>query len=181
MRRAVFVDRDGVLNRATIRDRRPYAPRSEAEFELLPDASRGCTALKEAGFLVFVVTNQPDVGRGQIEPDVLERMHETLRRHCPVDGVLVCTHAKDGDCDCRKPRDGLLRAAALANDIDFAASYLVGDRWRDVECARNAGCTAIFVDGGYDEPLSVTPDVTVKNFGEAVQWVLSHQENASGI
>jgi D-glycero-D-manno-heptose 1,7-bisphosphate phosphatase len=175
-KRAVFLDRDGVLNRAVVRDGLSYPPARVEDFELYPDVVEGCEKLKEAGFLLIVVTNQPDVGRGTQSQEIVEAMHANLRIILPtLDGIEVCFHggATHGDpCDCRKPAPGMLRRAAEAHGIDLAKSFLIGDRWRDVDCAHAAGCRAIFIDHGYREALREKPDVTVSTFKEAVLAVL---------
>ena len=175
--RAVFLDRDGVLNRPVVRDGHPYPPAHVDEFELYPDVVDGCRQLKEAGFLLIVVTNQPDVGRGTQDRESVEAMHTKLRAALPwLDAIEVCYHAGSNHgepCDCRKPKPGMLMHAAAAQGIDLARSFLVGDRWRDVDCARSAGCRAIFIDHGYAEALREDPDVIVSTFGEAVTAILN--------
>jgi|SRR5437588_242294 len=175
-RRAVFLDRDGVLNRVIVREGRPYPPATVEEFELYDDVLAGCERLKNAGFLLVVVSNQPDVGRGSQSRAIAEAINNKLVQLIPfLDRVEVCFHAGEDygeNCDCRKPKPGmLLRAAELLN-IDLADSYMIGDRWRDVDCATAAGCRAIFIDRGYDEALRQLPDVTAKNFAEAAAAVL---------
>jgi D-glycero-D-manno-heptose 1,7-bisphosphate phosphatase len=178
-KRAVFLDRDGVLNRPVVRDGISYPPARLEDFELYPDVVEGCEKLKEAGFLLIVVTNQPDVGRGTQPREIVEAMHANLRIILPsLDGIEVCFHggATHGDpCDCRKPAPGMLRRAAEAHGIDLSRSVLIGDRWRDVDCAHAAGCRAIFIDHGYREVLRGKPEFTVSNFKEAVQAVLQLQ------
>ena len=176
-RRAVFLDRDGVLNRPVVRDGRPFPPASLEEFELYPDTLEACAQLKEAGFLLVVVTNQPDVGRGTQSRETIEAMHAKLRAAIPyLDAIEVCFHAgaAHGDpCDCRKPKPGMVLRAAEALDIDLTQSFLIGDRWRDVDCARSAGCRPVLIDHGYREPLKGEPEFTVSNLTEAVRAILT--------
>jgi D-glycero-D-manno-heptose 1,7-bisphosphate phosphatase len=175
-RRAVFLDRDGVLNRPVVRSGLPFPPANIDEFELYPGVATGCAQLKAAGFIPIVVSNQPDVGRGTQTRAAVEAMHEKLRSAVPaIDAIEVCYHAgaSRGDpCDCRKPKPGMLLTAAASHRIDLRRSFLIGDRWRDVECAKAAGCRAIFIDHGYSEPLREKPDFTVTNFAEAVARIL---------
>lgn len=175
-RRAVFLDRDGVLNRPLVRDGFPCPPLSVAEFELYDDVAQGCARLKAAGYLLVVVTNQPDVGRGTQTRAEVDAMHDKLLSALPmIDRVEVCFHAgaEHGEpCLCRKPQPGMLLAAAAALQIDLGRSYLIGDRWRDIDCARAAGCRAIFIDRGYREPLRETPDAIAHEFGEAVALIV---------
>jgi D-glycero-D-manno-heptose 1,7-bisphosphate phosphatase len=173
---AVFLDRDGVLNRPVVREGRPYPPAHVHEFELYPDVVDGCRQLKEAGFRLIVVTNQPDVGRGTQSRESVEAMHTKLRGDIPaLDAIEVCFHAgaAHGEpCDCRKPKPGMLQRAAIAHDIDLKRSFLIGDRWRDIDCAHAAGCCAVFIDHGYRESLREKPEFVVTTFREAVAVIL---------
>ena len=175
MRRAVFLDRDGVLNQPVVRNGLPFPPQRLAEFRVYDDVPSGCARLKAAGFLLVVVTNQPDVGRGRQARGEVEAMHEKLRAILPtLDAIEVCWHAgeKYGDpCDCRKPRPGMLLRAAAQFQVDLKQSFLIGDRWRDIDCARAAGCTAVFIDRAYAESIRSLPEIRVRSFAEAVDAV----------
>jgi D-glycero-D-manno-heptose 1,7-bisphosphate phosphatase len=175
-RRAVFLDRDGVLNRAVVRDGRPYPPERLEEFELYEDVPAGCAKLHAAGFLLIVVTNQLDVARGVQKREVVDAMHEKLLADLPqIARIEVCWHAGSdrGDpCHCRKPLPGMVPRAAQTLNIDTRESFLIGDRWRDMDCGHAAGCRTVFIDRGYSEPLRQAPDRTVKTFAEAVAAVL---------
>ena len=179
LRRAVFLDRDGVINRALERDSKPYPPRSLAEFEILPDVAAACAKLKAAGFLLVVATNQPDVGRGTLAKEMVETIHVEMCRRLPIDRVEVCYHPGQGhsDCDCRKPRPGMLVRAARELDIDLKQSWMVGDRWRDVDCGHAAGCRTIFIDRGYAEELRQKPDFSAGNLAEAADIILRESKN----
>lgn len=173
--RAVFLDRDGVINRALVRDDKPYPPRSLAEFEILPGVVEACAQLKAAGFLLIVATNQPDVGRGTLPSVALEELHAHMSRALPLDRIEVCTHAgsKYGQpCDCRKPRPGMLVRAAHELNIDLTASWMVGDRWRDVDCGHAAGCQTVLLDYSYDEPLRMQPDFRARDLAAAARIVI---------
>ena len=137
--RAVFLDRDGVLNRPVVRDGKPYPPASVEELEISPDAPAALAALKQAGFRLYVVTNQPDVARGSATRAAVERIHAALAEALPLDGFYVCYHDDSDRCECRKPKPGLLLAAAAEHGISLRASYLIGDRWRDIEAGQRAG------------------------------------------
>jgi D-glycero-D-manno-heptose 1,7-bisphosphate phosphatase len=175
-RPAVFLDRDGVLNRVVVRNGRPYPPSSVQDFELYGDVADGCARLKAANFLLIVITNQPDVNRGTQSREMIEAMHVKLRSAVPcLDRIEVCYHAGEryGErCECRKPRPGLILRAAADLNIDLNKSYVIGDRWRDIDCARAAGCRAILIQRGYRERLREPPDFTVANFGISVSAVL---------
>lgn len=178
MRRAVFLDRDGVINRALERESKPYPPRNLDEFEILPDVPAACAKLKAAGFLLVVATNQPDVGRGTLAMEVVEKIHAHMTSQLPVDRVEVCFHSGAGasDCDCRKPKPGMLRRAARELNLDLAQSWMVGDRWRDVDCGHAAGCKTIFIDCGYAEELKQKPDFYARNLGEAADIILTESK-----
>ena len=175
-KRAVFLDRDGVLNRPVVRDGRSFPPARMEEFDLYPEAVEACAQLKKAGFLLVVVTNQPDVGRGTQSRELVEAMHAKLRGAIPsLDAIEVCFHAGAAHgqpCECRKPKSGMLLRAAAALDIDLRQSFLIGDRWRDVDCAHAAGCRAVFIDHGYSETLREKPEFTVSNLSDAVSAIL---------
>lgn len=172
--RAVFLDRDGVINRALVRDGKPYPPAGLSEFEILPGVPEACAALKNAGFLLVVATNQPDVGRGTISKDVVEAIHRHMLEKLALDRVEVCYHPGKGasNCDCRKPRPGMLLRAARELGIDLQRSWMVGDRWRDIDCGSAAGCRTVLVDRGYSEELRQLPDFRVAGLPEAAQLIL---------
>ena len=171
--RAVFLDRDGVLNRAVVRNNLPYSPETLAELEILPGVAEACRLLKAAGFLLIVATNQPDVGRGKQSQVVIERMHDWLQRQLPLDRVEVCYHSGVVPCECRKPLPGLLVRVACELTIDLSESFMVGDRWRDIDCGHAAGCRTIFVDCGYAEALRTQPDYRVPNLLAAAHIILA--------
>ena len=172
----VFLDRDGVINRALERDAKPYPPRNLSEFEILPEVPLACSKLKASGFLLVVATNQPDVGRGTLAKSVVEQIHEYLLSKLPIDRVEVCYHPGQGqsDCQCRKPRPGMLLEAARALQGDLSRSWMVGDRWRDVDCGHAAGCRTIFIDRGYVEELRKKPDFIAKNLLEAAEIIVAN-------
>ncbi|MBI4887703.1 MAG: HAD family hydrolase [Acidobacteria bacterium] len=173
MTRAVFLDRDGVITRSLIRDGRPYAPRSLDEFEILPGVAGALTRLRDAGFLLIVVTNQPDVRKGLVARADVEAMHRRLREALPLDDLFVCYHDDRDGCACRKPSPGMLYAAAVAHEVTLGASCLVGDRWRDIEAGRRAGCTTILVDGGHHEAVASEPHARQPDLDGAASWILA--------
>jgi D-glycero-D-manno-heptose 1,7-bisphosphate phosphatase len=178
-RPAVFLDRDGVINRALERDAKPYPPRSLAEFEILPEVPAACAKLKAAGFLLVVVTNQPDVGRATMQQETVEIIHAEMCRRLPIDRVEVCYHPGQGaaDCDCRKPKPGMLLRAAKELGIDLGQSWMVGDRWRDVDCGHAAGCRTVFIDRGYAEELRQKPHFSAGNLAQAADIILSESKH----
>jgi D-glycero-D-manno-heptose 1,7-bisphosphate phosphatase len=150
-RRAVFLDRDGVINRAMVRDGLPYPPSTPEEVEILPGVDEQLRRLKREGFVLIVVSNQPDVARGTARRETVEAINGLLAARLPIDRFITCFHDQDDDCGCRKPKPGMLMAGAREFDIDLKHSIMVGDRWRDMEAGKAAGCRTIYVDHGYRE------------------------------
>ena len=173
MRPAVFLDRDGVINRAYVREGKPYPPDTAAGLELLPGVPEAMARLKQAGFLLIVVTNQPDVGARKQQREVVEAMHARLMAELPLDAIKVCYHVEEDGCACRKPRPGMLLEAIAEHRIDPARSALVGDRWRDIGAGQAAGCRSYFIDYGYREKGPQKPYVPVKSLPEAVTLILN--------
>jgi D-glycero-D-manno-heptose 1,7-bisphosphate phosphatase len=172
---AVFLDRDGVVNRAVVRSGRPYPPSSLAELEIVPDAEAALAELKRRRFLLLVVTNQPDVARGTQQRAVVESIHAALRLRLPIDDFFACYHDDRDACDCRKPSPGLLLRAAADYSIDLVSSFLIGDRWKDIEAGRGAGCRTVWIDCGYSERLPCHPDARVDSLRAAVDWILQQK------
>ncbi len=172
--RIVFLDRDGVINRATERDGKPYPPRTISDFEILPRVPEACAKLKAAGFLLVVATNQPDVGRCTLDQSIVETIHAYMIKQLPIDHVEVCYHPGHGQshCDCRKPKPGMLLRAAHQFNADLSQCWMVGDRWRDIDAGHAAGCKTIFIDYNYAEELRQQPDFRVKNLLQAADIIL---------
>ncbi len=176
LRPAVFLDRDGTLNVQVVRDGKPYPPQTLDEFRLFPDVTASCRALAVAGFTLVVATNQPDVGRGTQTQAVVEAMHAQLQRWVPEIGrVEVCyAPGNDGQSDRRrKPEPGMLLDAARELGLDLTRSWMIGDRWRDIDCGQRAGVRTVFIDFGYAEKLNTAPDFTVASFGAAAGIILA--------
>lgn len=175
---AVFLDRDGVLNRLVQRDGRGVSPRSLGEFKLVRGARTHVERLRDSGCRVFVVTNQPDIARGFLAPETLASMMEALRREIPIDDLAVCPHDDGSACDCRKPAPGLLLGLAERWAVDLERSFIIGDSWRDIEAGRRAGCRTVLVQRGRYGGLA--PDCRVRSLGEAADFVLTFlQERVS--
>lgn len=177
-RPAVFLDRDGVVNRVEIRDGVPYPPHDLSHFELLFGVAEAVDLLRDAGFAIVIVTNQPDVARGDQQRNVIESMNEVVREALEPDRIMVCYHDESDGCECRKPAPGMLLRAAKDLDLDLAMSFMVGDRWRDIAAGNRAGCRTIFVDRGYLERQPEGPDAVVANVSEAASWITSMAEQA---
>lgn len=170
--RAVFLDRDGVINQPVVRNGKPFPPASSEELQILPGVSNALKSLSAAGYALIVVTNQPDVARGISSLESVHDIHASLKATLALDEFFVCFHDDDDKCRCRKPQPGLLLQAAREFNIDLSSSYMVGDRWRDIEAGHQAGCTTFFVDYGYDEPRPNAPFYTVSSLLEASTIIL---------
>jgi D-glycero-D-manno-heptose 1,7-bisphosphate phosphatase len=171
--KAVFLDRDGVLNQAVVRNGKPYPPANAAELALAPDAKAVLLELKAQGFLLLVATNQPDVAKGITTRAAVEEINRKLASELPLDEVFVCFHQDKDHCDCRKPKPGMILEGARKHNVDLAESFMVGDRWRDVEAGQNAGCRTVFIDGGYEEQQPARPaEARVRSLKEAADWIL---------
>jgi D-glycero-D-manno-heptose 1,7-bisphosphate phosphatase len=170
--KAVFLDRDGVLVIPEFRDGRSFAPTTLDAYRFYPDAARALARLKAAGYKLVVVTNQPDVGKGVIPKVVVNEMHDRLREAMPVDAIKACFHTQSANCDCRKPKPGMLLEAARESDIDLKSSFMVGDRASDVEAGEAAGCRTVFIDLDYRERRPAAPTYTVQSIASAVDCIL---------
>jgi D-glycero-D-manno-heptose 1,7-bisphosphate phosphatase len=176
----VFLDRDGVLNEALVIDGRPHPPESADDLIVRPDTIEACQRLHNAGLLLVVVTNQPDISRGQQTWEGVEAINTELRRRLPLDDVRVCPHDDSDQCRCRKPAPGLLVDGATAWNIDLGKSVMIGDRWRDVEAGKRAGCAVVLIKRDYAEKSAIAnADLVVTNLHEAVPWILKTTKRAT--
>lgn len=175
-RKAVFLDRDGVINRSLVKDGKPYPPSSVEEVEILPGVPSAIRELKDAGFLIICVTNQPDVARRTQNRQTVEAIHKFLLRLLRLDEIMVCYHDDNDRCQCRKPLPGMLLDAVARFSIVLEESFIVGDRWQDVEAGQRAGCTTVLIDYHYAETERSQPDARVSSLPEAVDWILKHNK-----
>lgn len=166
------MDRDGVINQAAVREGRPYPPATLEQFELLAGVPEAIESLRRAGFKVIIVTNQPDVATGVQRREVVESMHDRLRTLGLCDDIKVCYHTDSDDCECRKPKPGMLIEAAREWGINLTDSFMVGDRWRDVAAGKAAGCFTYFLDYEYLEQRADGPDAIVGSLEEAGRLIL---------
>lgn len=171
-RRAVFLDRDGVINRSEVVEGKPYPPANLAALDILPGVPDALKALSDAGFLLIVITNQPDVARGTTPRETVEEINDYLASCLPIDEFRTCFHEDKDRCDCRKPSPGALLAAARTHHIDLEKSYMVGDRWRDIDAGSQAGCQTFFIDYGYREQQPTSMNFRVQTLMEAAQIIL---------
>ena len=177
MRRAVFLDRDGVINEAVIRNRKPYPPKSLAELRVTSETEIALHKLFDSGFILIGITNQPDIARGTQKKEVVEAINGYLLEKLPIKEILVCYHDDGDNCNCRKPRPGLILEAAKKWKIDLQKSFMIGDRWKDIEAGMRAGCKTIWIDRRYDEDTGGTvADYYSETVDQAVAWILSLEE-----
>lgn len=187
MRSAVFLDRDGVIIETAFEDGKPVAPRVAAEAQVVPGARAGLRQLSEAGFALIVVTNQPDVTRGTTSVADVEAIHDRLRSELPIDAVYWCPHDNRDDCECRKPRPGMLTRAAVELGLDLHESWLIGDRWVDVAAALAAGVRPVLLERPYSwdatsagTPASEIRDcVAAPDLGAAIALILDFRRGAA--
>lgn len=168
--KAVFLDSDGVLNTAIIKNRKPVAPTTLAELEIPTEVKPALDRLKVAGYLLICVTNKPDIERGLMTQADVDVIYNKIRQDLPLDDVFICYSENS---DCYKPKPGLLLEATKKYDIDLTQSYMIGDRWRDVEAGQNAPCKTIWIDRTYAEKKPNPPaDYTAYSLSEATEWIL---------
>jgi D-glycero-D-manno-heptose 1,7-bisphosphate phosphatase len=172
MRRAVFLDRDGVLNRSRLVDGVPTPPCSIGEVEILAGVIEGIKILKEHLLVPVVVTNQPDTARGLSTQSQVHSINHYIGSVTDIEYFYTCFHDDADNCDCRKPSIGLLKRAAKDLDLDIQNSFMVGDRWRDISAGQAAGCKSFFIDYSYPEKQPEMPFTKVSSLLEAVGIVI---------
>ena len=168
MKKAVFLDRDGVINKAFIKDGLPKSPNSLNELKILPGVKESILRLKELDFICLVVTNQPDVPRGKINKNTVIEMNNFLKKEIELDDIFVCYHDDNDNCNCRKPKPGLLLQARKKWNVDFKKSFMIGDRWKDIQAGEKVGCKTIFLDYKYDDIKPKNPGFVTDSLFNAV-------------
>ena len=166
------MDRDGVLNRAFVREGKSYPPACLGEVEILPHVELAINSLKAAGYLLIVITNQPDVATGKTSKLVVEQINKFLSDALSIDDFRTCYHEDKDGCNCRKPRPGALLHASRMHQIDLSKSFVVGDRWSDVEAGAAVGCKTFFINYGYQEKQPSHPDFIVSSLAEAAKIII---------
>lgn len=177
MKRAVFLDRDGVINRAYVVDGVPVPPKNLSDVEVLIGVKEAIKLLKEGNFVVVVVTNQPDVARGAVTQESVEAINSHLGQELGIEHFFTCFHDDSQGCDCRKPKPGLLKDAARNLNLDLDKSFMVGDRWRDIAAGQAAGCICFFIDYEYMEISPVLPYTKVSSLIEATHLILENSDD----
>ncbi|MDR3491449.1 MAG: HAD family hydrolase [Gammaproteobacteria bacterium] len=179
-RTAIFLDRDGVLNQSIVKNGKPYPPSTLSELIIPDDVIPALKLLKVLGYLLIVVTNQPDVARGSTTRSMVESINSALLEKLPLDEILVCYHDDKDNCTCRKPLPGLLISAAQKHHINLESSFMIGDRWKDIAAGQNAGCKTIWLDNNYEEQKPKLPNFTATSLIEAALWI-QHSKISSHI
>lgn len=172
MNKAIFLDRDGVINQAIVKDGKPYPPANLKELVILPGVKEALEKLHLAGYLLVVVTNQPDVARGKLTMKQVDEINEHLISNLFIDEIYTCYHDDHENCSCRKPKPGFLVQVSNSQGIDLESSYMVGDRWRDIECGQNAGCKTVFINYHYQEKQPVNFDFETSSLKDACEIIL---------
>jgi D-glycero-D-manno-heptose 1,7-bisphosphate phosphatase len=169
--RALFIDRDGVVNEVILKNGSPCAPWNMEEFKVLPDAPDAIRKAKNLGLLAIICTNQPDVPRGFVSREDVEKMHLQIKEKTPVDDIFVCLHDDIDNCDCRKPKPGMLIKAAKKWDIELSSSFFVGDTWKDISAGKGANCKTFLIKKNYNKTSMPDCDFAVDNLSSAVELI----------
>lgn len=167
--KAIFFDRDGVLNHLVERDGSFYSPQIFDDFHIIDDATEVVDSVHKMGYLAIVISNQPDISRGKLKQSELDKMTDKLFEKLNIDDIFYCTHDDDNDIDCRKPAPGLFITAQNKYNINFSVSFMIGDTWKDVEAAKNAGISMILLDRNYNQNLEDV--IRVKSLTETVSLI----------
>jgi D-glycero-D-manno-heptose 1,7-bisphosphate phosphatase len=174
---AVFLDRDGVLNEAIIRNGKPSPPRDLSELVVTFGARTALEELKHEDFLLIVVTNQPDVARGKANRVDVDKINAQLAAILPLDAIEVCEHDDKDQCNCRKPKPGMILRAREKLGLDLSGSFMVGDRWRDIEAGRCVGCRTILIGDGYGETFHCAPTIKLASLPAAASWIIQQSRD----
>ena len=169
MKRAVFLDRDGVVNEVVFRNGEVASPRSLEEFTWTEDIQKAINQLKSASFLVFIITNQPDIARKKMDPLFLDQVSKLIHQELPIDEIVVCPHDNQDNCPCRKPKPGMILTLAQKWNIDLSQSFLIGDSWKDMSAGKAANCKTILIQRDYN--LETEADFKVKNMASATDLI----------
>jgi D-glycero-D-manno-heptose 1,7-bisphosphate phosphatase len=187
LRPAAFLDRDGVLNDAVVHDGIVRSPRGADELVIAPDAATSLDRLRDAGLAIIVITNQPDIARGELAVSVLDAIHEELARVLPLDAIYCCSHDTNEGCACRKPAPGMLLTAARDHGLDLGRSWLVGDRWVDIAAGHAAGVRTVLIERPWSwqptssgsVPIGLEPDVRVSSLADAASAIIADDDQKS--
>ena len=168
---AVFLDRDGTLNKAYIEKGLPISPSTFDKLKLLPGVKRSIGKLKKLNFLCILITNQPNVSRGKIKKEIVKKMNNFIKKEIKLDDIFVCYHDDKHNCSCRKPKAGLIIKASKKWGIDAKKSYMIGDRWKDIYAGKKVGCKTIFINNNYKNDKRVKADLSFNSLSKAVNKI----------
>lgn len=175
--RAVFLDRDGVINVPHIIKKKPYPPPNIEHLQIYDDVKSAISRFKAAGYIPIIVTNQPDVARGKTKKNVVEQINNEIMKSIHIEFIKCCFHDDEDYCFNRKPNPGALQESALEHNINLSKSYMIGDRWKDIEAGRRAGCSTMFIDRGYNELIINEYDHLISNLSDAA-LIIEEKNNA---
>ena len=173
--KCVFLDRDGVINQPIIINKKPYSPRKIQEFIFTTDIKNLINKVVNLGYKVIVVTNQPDIATGDLSESLLNHFHKCITDEMLINDIFVCKHKSSDNCNCRKPKPGLIIEAAIKHKINLKESFFIGDRWKDVDAANKVECHSIFIDYGYSERLKTDPKNCVKSVKDAFDLIINKE------
>jgi len=171
LRKAIILDRDGIINKIVIRNGKASSPRKLGEFKFLPNIKKYLESFREMGFLNIVFTNQPDISRGLLKREELRKMHKFISEILPIDEIKFCPHDDNDNCSCRKPKPGLILEAAKKWSIDLKKSYVIGDGWKDMAAGKRAGCKTFLMRRKYNKNLQSGFDFGVNNLKEVIKII----------
>jgi len=169
--KAFFFDRDGVLIKGIIKNKKLFAVKKFNQFRFLPGAKKFLKKYKK-DFKIIVITNQPDISRGKINLKTIKKMNDKMLNTNLIDDIFICPHLKKHNCNCRKPKIGLIKKAKKKYNINLKKSYLVGDRKSDIDAGANSGMKTIFINRDYKETRPNNQNYTVKTLKNALKLKL---------
>ena len=169
--KAIFLDRDGIINKPIVRDNKPYPPQSLKELEFVEGIEDFLAKMKVFGYYLFIVTNQPDVARGTQKKEVIEEIHKYILDNLDIDKIYVCYHDNQDKCNCRKPKNGMILQAQKEFDLDLSQCWMIGDRSSDITCGEISGCRTIFYQYNYEESSFSIPDYIIENISQAKEII----------
>ena len=169
--KAFFFDRDGIINKSVIKDNKPFSPRYPRDLVLNYELFNFIKKLKEKNYLIIIVTNQPDIKNGKLANYSLKVINSIIKKFFLIDDIYVCTHGKNDNCTCRKPKPGMLKKAAKKWNIEFEKSYMIGDRLKDIEAGASMNCRTIFIDYNYNEPKPKLYDYKFNSISKMIKEI----------
>ena len=174
--KALFLDRDGIINRSFKNKKgKPKAPTLFKDFIFLPFLKNYLNEIKKLNFNIIIITNQPDISYGVLKEAELYKMHSKIYSSLPVTNIYVCKHSKEDNCKCRKPKTGLFRQALKKYNLNLKNSYAIGDRWSDIVASYKCGIKSIYVDRNYNEPKPTKQIFTTKSTKKALEYIIKNQ------